>query len=182
MINRKQFWIALALVAIVATIERCDAAQVLIDLPLHRSAYQTNEFIHLAIVRSDTAALSAGDLNLTLTGEDGSSLKFTFPIKAVAVGADKDARSVEHLYLNGWLLRPGNYKVDVAVDGTNATTNIDVHSHIRKSSFVLADWSNRGGKNQQILMGEESLGFNVILCGSPTLPDELIRAGTDFMR
>ena len=52
------------------------------------------------------------------------------------VGADKDARSVEHLYLNGWLLRPGNYKVDVAVDGTNATTNIDVHSHIRKSSFV----------------------------------------------
>ena len=181
MINLRCFLTTMTvLLAIAATLKCAQASQAQIDFPLNRTAYQTNEFIHLAIVRSDTAALQAGDLNLALTGEDGSSLKCTFPVKAVAV--DKDARSIEHIYLNGWLLRPGNYKIDVSVDGTTATANIDVHSHIRKSSFVLADWGNRAGKNQQILMGEESLGFNVILSSSATLPDELIRAGTDFMR
>src|SRR5690349_3216992 len=86
-----------ALSCFVLTEKVCGAAEVQIGLPLHRLAYQTNELIHLAIVRSDAAALSRGEMVLAVTGEDGSTMKFTFPVKAVP--ADKDARSVEHLYL-----------------------------------------------------------------------------------
>src|SRR5580658_6111795 len=61
------------------------AANVAIILPLHRVAYQSNEWIDVSVVRADAAALPASDLVLTVTGDDASKLAFTFPVKAVAV-------------------------------------------------------------------------------------------------
>ena len=100
------------------------AAKLALLLPLGRAAYQTNEPIDLSVVRSDAQALAAGDLLLTVTGEDGSKLAFTFPVKAVPV-VGNDARATEHLHLNGWLLRPGKYTLEVACDGATAQTKIE---------------------------------------------------------
>jgi hypothetical protein len=119
------------------------SAQIL--LPLGRSAYQTNERIDLAVVRSSSEALAAGDLALTLTGTDGSKLAFTFPVKAVPVQG-KQARATEHFHVNGYLLRPGSYTLDVAVDGVTASTPLDVYSHLRKSSFRLINWGRAENK------------------------------------
>ncbi len=172
----------LAVLSLVLSIGAAHAAQLEIDLPLARHAYQTNEQIYLAVVRSDANALSAGNLTLTITTTDGSKMLFDFPVKAAPV-AGKDARCVEHVLLNGWLLRPGNYKVEAACDGTTAVAGFEVFSHIRKSSFILADWGNHAAKNQQVLLGEDSVGFNLNLAGyGGIIPDEMIQAGTDFMR
>lgn len=155
------------------------AANLAVLFPLNRVAYQTNEQIDLAIVRSDTQALAAGNLLLTLNGEDGSKLTFTFPVNAVPL-AGNDARTTEHLHLNGWLLRPGNYAVNVAVDGATAQTTFELYSHIRKSTFKLVDWIGTPAGPAQEGMGEDSLGFNVLL--DPGKGDHSIRAGTDFMQ
>ena len=65
--------------------------------------------------------MPAGDLVLKLQSEDGSRLTFTFPVKKVEAKEGK-AQAVEHLHINGWLLRPGNYKVEAACDGATAGT------------------------------------------------------------
>src|SRR4051794_6663349 len=86
------------------------AAELQILLPLGRAAYQTNERIDFAVARTDSKPLTAGNLTLTLHGEDGGRLSFTLPVKKAAVEG-KQARAIEHLHVNGWLLRPGNYTV-----------------------------------------------------------------------
>ncbi|HEY8667638.1 MAG TPA: hypothetical protein VIL86_13300 [Tepidisphaeraceae bacterium] len=48
-------------------------AELKLLLPLNGTAYQTNEAIDLSIIRSDKAALAAGDLTLTLSGRRGAS-------------------------------------------------------------------------------------------------------------
>lgn len=150
-------------------------------LPLGRTAYQTNEDIHLAVVRSAEKALAAGDLVLTLAGDDGSRLSFTLAVPAVAlVGAD--ARATEHLYLDGRLLRPGRYAVEVAVDGQAATAEIEVYSHVRRSSYRLLPWGRAKGK-QQLSEGEDSLGFNLFYGVYADDPEgNLVRAGLDYMK
>ena len=52
------------------------ATEVSIILPLHRVAYQTNEWIDVSVARSDAAALPAGNLTLTVTGDDASKMVF----------------------------------------------------------------------------------------------------------
>ena len=88
------------------------ATELKLSLPLGRTAYQTNELIDLSVMRADIQALPAAELTVGLTGADGSTMSFTFPLAAVAAG-DKGARATEHLHLNGWLLRPGQYTVTV---------------------------------------------------------------------
>ena len=73
-------------------------------LPLGRTAYQTNERIDLTVLR---AAAAPGEMVVTLTDTHGPRMTSTFPV----------ARAAEHLHLNGALLRPGSYVVEVAVDG-----------------------------------------------------------------
>jgi hypothetical protein len=90
-----------------------EAADVKVLLTQGRTAYQTNERIDLAVVRSAAEALPAGDLALTLAGEDGSKLAFSFAAPPVAAAAG-GAKRTEHLHLSGWLLRPGKYTVEVA--------------------------------------------------------------------
>ncbi|MGD0090572.1 MAG: hypothetical protein ABSE73_11690, partial [Planctomycetota bacterium] len=128
-------------------------------LPLGRNAYQINEIIHLAVVRSSAEALPAGDLSLTLSGDDGSKLAFTFPLEAVAAAAApaNEARSVTHLQLNGWLLRPGHYAVEAMFRGETAaavSTPLDVCSHVRKSTFKLVDWGCPAKESEQAVLGE----------------------------
>lgn len=153
------------------------AAQLKLDLPLSRKAYQTNETIDLAVTRSDTAVLAATNLTLTVTGADASRLTFTFPLAAVAV-AGADARATEHLHLNGWLLRPGHYTLEARAYDTAATAEIDVFSHIRKTSYKLIDWGSRGGKDTAVL-GEDSMGFNLLYAAGNG--DASIRGGMDYM-
>ena len=120
--------------AVVAAQPGWTQAKLQLLLPLGRVAYQTNERIDVSVLRTAPAALPAAELAFTVTGEDAGKLAFTFPLIAVpVVGAD--ARATEHLHLNGALLRPGKYTLEVAAYDTTASTTIEVYSHIRNSSF-----------------------------------------------
>src|SRR5262249_49796253 len=103
-------------------------ADVRVFLPLNRSAFQTNEWIDISVVRSGVKSLNGDSLDLTLHGADGSKIAVAFPVAAVEAKGN-EARSVEHFHVNGWLLRPGKYKVEVTVDGSSASTEIEVYSH-----------------------------------------------------
>ncbi|OPZ28207.1 MAG: hypothetical protein BWZ02_01375 [Lentisphaerae bacterium ADurb.BinA184] len=148
-----------------------------LDLPLGRGAYQTNEFIDLAVVRASTGeALAAGTLGLKVTGTDGSAMGFVFPARAVAA-ADGGAQAVEHLRLNGWLLRPGAYTVEVACDGATARADFDVYPHVRRSTYKLIHWG--GSRNDQMAAeGDDGMGFN--LAWGET-GEESIASGQDVM-
>jgi len=150
-------------------------------LPLGRTAYQTNEWIDLSVVRSRAANLPAGELQLVAVHEDGSRLRFTFPLNAVAA-VNGTARTTEHLHLNGFLLRPGRYRLQVQADGEDAATQIELYSHMRKTPFKLIDWASRAVGSDQAVLGEESLGFNLNFAAYGGMSaDDMIRGGTDFM-
>ena len=168
-----------AIVALALLAGALRAAEVKIDLPLERSNYQANERIALAVVRSAPEALAAGDLVLTLAGADGGALSFTFPVAAAAV-VDKEARSVEHVQINGWLLRPGRYRMEARVDGATAAQEIAVFSPIRGSSFRLAAWGSTAREGESLFLGEHSLGFNTLLSGCSA--QNSIAAGADQFR
>ncbi len=155
------------------------AAQVSILLPLGRTDYQTNERIDVSVVRSDAAALTAGTLQMSVAGADGSALNFTFPAKAVPL-AGAAARATEHLHLNGWLLRPGAYTITVAADGATAQTNINVFSHIRQSTYRTIHWGGPA-KDQMITEGADGMGFNIIMTGDVNNQIPSIRGGVDIM-
>jgi hypothetical protein len=160
--------------------QAADPARFQILLPLGRVAYQTNEWIDIAVLRRAPDGLKRGKLVLTLAGQDGSNLAFTFPIKGAA---GKPAVATEHLRLNGYLLRPGKYTLRAKGDGATARAKIEVYSHIRESSFKLIDWASRAAKHEQATLGQKSLGFNLLLYAYGGLdPDELIRGGLDYMR
>lgn len=156
------------------------AAEVAVFLPLHRAAYQTNEWIDVSVARSDAQALPAGKLTLTLAGADASRLTFTFDAKAVPARKD-GARAVEHLHVNGRLLRPGKYTIEAAVDGAKGDAHIEVYSHLRRSNFRLVDWGSSGKGIEQTILGEDSMGFNLLYVTQP-VGDDIIRGGADFMR
>ena len=121
--------------------------------------------------------MRVGELKLTLTADDGSKIEAAFPVKASTPPV------TEHLQINGWLLRPGTYKIGVNVDGRDASTSIDVHSHIRRSTFKSIDWGSHAKDSQQRLLGEDGLGFNLLYYSYGGLnPDETIRGGLDYMR
>ena len=156
------------------------AAELQILLPLARTAYQTNEWIDLSVVRRAPQDLPAGDLILRVLGKDGGRLGFTFPVPAVA-GQGPEARATEHLHLDGRLLRPGHYVIEAAADGAIAKSELDVYSHVRKTSYRLINWGRAQGANQ-LVEGEDSLGFNLFYGGySADKEANFIRAGVDFM-
>jgi hypothetical protein len=154
------------------------AADLKVLLPLNRTAYQTNEWIDVSVHRTDPQGLPAATLRLTLQGADGSELTATFPLAAVAT---KPARQTEHLHVNGWLLRPGSYKITAAAGNATASADIDVSSHLRQSNFRLINWGRATGK-QQLLQGEDSFGYNLFY-GHYAHDDEanFLRCGVDFM-
>jgi len=156
-------------------------ATVEIVLPLGRTAYQTNEDIHVAVVRNGAGPLGGGELTLTVSGADGSRMTFRFeaaPVKVVGA----NARATEPLRLNARLLRPGKYTLETTVDGTTARAEIEVYSHVRHSSYRLICWGRAKG-DQQLIEGPDGLGFNLFY-GHYAADEQanLLRAGVDFMR
>ena len=156
------------------------AAEATLIFPQARTAFQTNELIDVAVVRTSPAALAAGNLQLTLAGADGSSLMNSFPVAAVPVQGDA-ARRTEHLHLNGWLLRPGRYALEVATDGASAKAQIDVFSHVRQSDFAVINWGRSTGTGQ-LQQGADSFGYNLMYVNAPQEDANFIRAGVDFMQ
>ena len=154
-----------------------------VRLPLARSAYQTNEAIDLAVVRRSPEPLAANDLVLMLTSDGGSELRFVFPVKAVPL-AGNDALATEHLHVDARLLRPGHYVIRVEVDEASAQLEIDIYSHLRRSSFRILNWGGSGQNKgeKQLTAGEDSLGYNLVM-GHYTNDNDanFIRAGVDFM-
>lgn len=168
------FWIAGLFVA--AGTCGAGAAELKLLLPLGRAAYQTNESIDVAVVRTGEK-LDAGKLELTLSGSDGGKIDCAFAVKSA------EARGVEHLRLNGRLIRPGDYTLSVACDGATANTSIDVESHLRRSTFKLIDWGSHAKGEEQALLGENSLGFNLNYAAYGGIDaDAMIRGHIDYMR
>src|SRR5581483_8845310 len=121
-------------------------AELKVLLPQGRTVYQTNEWIDVSVVRTGQA-LPAGNLMLTLAGDDGSKITVTFGVPALAQGT-----GTEHYHINGRLLRPGSYLLTAAADGATATSPIEIYSHRRKSSFRLINWG-RAKDKQQLIQG-----------------------------
>lgn len=159
------------------------AEKVQILLPLGRTAYQTNEWIDVSVVRSSAdAALPAENLSLNLASADGSDIKFAFPVRAAAL-EKPDARSTEHFHLDGRLLRPGTYTVAVESGGGSATQTIEIHTHVRRSDFKLLQWGSRAEKKEQAIIGEDGMGYNLNYAAYGGFSyDDMIRGGIDFMR
>jgi hypothetical protein len=155
------------------------AAQVRLLLPLGRTAYQTNETIDVSVARSDARALRAGTLAFTVTGADGSKMGFTFPVRAVPL-AGSSARTTENLHVDGWLLRPGSYTVDVTCDGATATTAFTVYSAVRRSTYKTIHWGGKGG-DAMLAEGQDGLGFNVLMTGDVLHQEQSIVSGADVM-
>jgi hypothetical protein len=171
----------LPLLLLLAALAGASAApQLQILLPLGREAYQTNEQIDISVIRSDVQALPAESLALTLTGEDGSALAFTFPLPAVAL-ANGTARATEHLHVNGWLLRPGTYVVQAAAYGATASAKIGVYNAQRRTAFKLLTWGRVQGKGQ-VVDGEDGFGFNLYYAHYGGHDQNAnIRGGMDYM-
>ncbi len=153
------------------------SAEVAILLPLGRTAYQTNEFIDVAVVRSDRQPLPAADLVLALRGPDDATFRLTFPVPAVPVEREQ-ARATHMIRLNGRLLAPGKYVLEGSVNDARASTTIEVFSHVRRSTFRLIDWGSRAGK-QAAVLGEHGLGFNLLYADGRG--EAALRGGLDFM-
>jgi len=146
-------------------------------LPLGRVAYQTNELIDVSVVRTAAEAMPAGDLTLTLTGADAGKVVVTFPLKAATA-----AGSTEHLHLNGWLLRPGAYTVDVAYNGAAAQTKFELYTHLRKSPFKILDWGANVKGSDTPILGEDGMGYNLLYAHYGGFDhDYNIRGGLDYM-
>lgn len=154
-------------------------AEIKILLPLGRTAYQTNEWIDITVVRGSPNSMPGGPLTMTLSGKDGSKIVTTFD--APPIEQAKESIPVQHLHVNGWLLRPGKYTVEAAIENDKDSATIDVYSHIRQSSFKLVNWGT-AKKENQLIQGEDSFGFNTFY-GHYGQDDDanFIRAGVDFI-
>ena len=173
----KRFLIwTMALAVILLSSLPLPAANLIMLMPSNRTAFQTNEIIELAVVRSDTQVLPTGILSLTVAGDDSSKMNFTFPVKSIPV-IGPDARSTEKFVLNGWLMRPGGYTITIACDGATVQQKIEVFSHIRKSTYRTIHWGGIKDKDM-ITEGENGMGFNLALGGTG---EPSIRGGLDVM-
>jgi len=174
------FWLccAAAVAAIAISIPAAAETALEIALPLGRTNYQTNEMIDVSVLRTGDQNLQATELAMTLTGDNGSTVVLAFPLKAA-----NGPRAIEHLVINGWLLRPGIYQINASAGGATAKSQIGVYNHVRKTSFRLIQWGSRAEGAEQGLLGEDGLGYNLNYAsyGGISL-DDMIRAGTDFMR
>ena len=160
---------SLLLMGILAAGGSAFAAELKVALPLGRTVYQTNERIDFVVTRP---AAAAGELKLTLTDAAGSVAAFTFPT----------ARAVEHLHVNGALLKPGKYAVEVADGATTAKTEIEVFSHIRRSSYKIINWGTAKAGEERLKQGEGGFGYNFFYTQEGKDGNgDFIRAGLDWM-
>jgi hypothetical protein len=180
--NRPLRFTVLALACLLPAVlaQATRAADVKVLLPLGRATYQTNEWIDVSVLRTSADGLKEGPLVLALAGPEGSQVDLTFTARAAE---DHPATVAEHLRLDGWLLRPGKYALRATVDGKSAAAEFEVHSHIRQSPFKTIDWASHASGHEQRLLGEDSLGFNMIYYAYGGIDvDAMIRGGEDYIR
>jgi len=164
-------WLLVALMALLPA-GLALAAEMKLNFPQKdRKTFQTNERIDLAVVRTGEGELPAGNVTLTLEGEK-TKMTFVFGLKA------GNGSATDHLHLNGWLIKPGNYTLTATMGGLTDKADIEVFSHIRKSTYKTIHWggprSDEGMKGE----GEEGLGFNFMMGG---VGEQSIREGMDIM-
>lgn len=170
--------------SVMSAVDGLAAPALELRLPLRRTAYQTNEKMNLALVRSAASGgLAAADLALDIRGDDGSAIRVVLPLPAVAANAQGPTAATEHLGLDARLLRPGGYVLSATAYGVTATQRIDVCSHIRKTPFRLIDWGGSGNGPEQALAGENGTGINLQYAAWNGFDqDANIRGGMDYMR
>jgi hypothetical protein len=178
--------VGVALAGILLAIQPAAAASLKLLLPLGRTAYQTNEQIDVSVVRSDAQALPAADLAVTLSGADGSRVSLVFPLGPAAAGV-KGAMATEHLHLNGWLLRPGHYTLAATAHAATASAELDIYSHLRRSTFKNIDWGCRVQGPDMAVLGEDSMGFNLLYGdyrqqANTANAQATLRGGADYMQ
>jgi len=89
-----------------------------------RTVFQTNEHIHVIVIRYTAQPLAAAEMIMTLAEPLGCRMPFTFDVPAVPV-VEGQARSTEHVCLNGWLIRPCAYTLAVLADDATALMPVD---------------------------------------------------------
>ncbi len=170
--------ISLLLLMACATPAVSDGAGLELALPLGRTAYQCNEFIPVSVLGRGAASWPANELVLTMVSEDGSRLVFSFAEPSAPAAASS---VIEHLRINGWLLRPGDYSIEASCGSQSSRTNITVWSHVRRSDFKLINW-RQGQDKDQLSQGEDDLGFNLCYANyGGEAGENFIRAGVDYV-
>ena len=146
------------------------AVELKLHFPQGRSAFQTNEWINVSVVRTGEGALPAGNVTLVLAGE-GSNMTFVFGLQAGAGSA------TDHLHLNGWMIAPGSYTLTATLGDASDKANVDVFSHIRRSTYKTIHWWGPRGEEMKG-EGDEGLGFNLMFGGTE---ERSIREKMDIM-
>jgi len=151
------------------------ASELKLTFPQGRSAFQTNELIGVSVVRTADGDLPAGNVTLVLEGEK-TKATIVFGLKA-ASAVDGNASATDHLHLNGWLIKPGNYTLTATMGDVADKADIEMYSHIRKSTYRTIHW---GGPHGEAMKGEgeNGLGFNLNMGG---VDEWSIREGMDIM-
>jgi len=149
-------WLLVSLMALLpATV--VSAVELKLTFPQNRKAFQTNERIDVSLVRAGAGDLPAGNVTLVLSGEN-TTMTFVFGLKA------GNGSATDHLHLNGWLIRPGSYTLTVTMGDATDKADIDVFSHIRKSSYRLIHWLGPSGEKLKG-EGEDGMGYNLLFGG-----------------
>ncbi|MCL2701487.1 MAG: hypothetical protein FWE88_07320, partial [Phycisphaerae bacterium] len=135
------------------------AIELTLFFPQNRSAFQTNELIDVSVIRSGEGALPAGAVTLVLAEADGkSTMTFVFGLKA------GDGSATDNLRLNGWMIKPGAYTLTATMGDASDKADIDVFSHIRRSTYRTIQWNGPRGDNMKG-HGEGGLEINLMFGG-----------------
>jgi len=162
-------WLIVSLLSLLPA-AMASAVELKLFFPQNRTTFQTNELIDVSIVRTGEGDLPAGNLTLVLAGEK-SKMTFVFGLKAGSQSA------TDNLHLNGWLIKPGAYTLTATMGGATDKADIEVFSHIRKSTYKTIHW---GGPRGDAMKGEgeDGLGFNLMMGGTEEIS---IREKMDIM-
>jgi len=133
------------------------AVELKLAFPQGRATFQTNELIDVSVVRSGEGDLPAGNVTLVLSN-DTSAMTFVFALQAGRGSA------TDHLRLNGWLIKPGQYTLTATLAGASDKADIAIFSHIRQSPYKLIHWGGPSG-DKMAGHGEEGMGFNLMFGG-----------------
>jgi len=184
-------WLLVAVMALLPA-SVVSAVEMKLHFPQKRSAFQTNERIDVSVIRSNEGDLPAGNLTLVLANE-GSKMTFVFGLKAaparmttVKVKAEDGSESTveknlasatDHLHLNGWLIAPGKYTLTATLGDATDQADIEVFSHIRRSTYKTIHWWAPNGEKLKG-EGDDGMGYNLAFGG---IDETSIREKMDTM-
>ncbi len=155
-------------------------------LPLGRNVYQTNEWLEVAVIRAD--ASKDGEVVLALDAKEARAIQDLdgrYPRRSYCTFAAPAGARTLHLKVDCRLLVPDDYALAVWTSDEKEIAlpmlPIRIVSHVRRTTFKLINWGRAKG-NEQLIEGEENLGFNLFYGHYADDRDaNLMRAGLDFM-